>query len=145
MYRIPKYRVELVREGSQVSEYKSVCSPGDAASVIEAYLRGVDREHFIVLLLNTKNRLIGINTVSVGSLDLCIAHPREVFKPAILANAAGIIIAHNHPSGDTTPSRDDVELSKRIKDAGEILGIPLLDSIIVGDGPFYSLKENGLI
>jgi DNA repair protein RadC len=145
MYRIPKYRIELIRDGSQKTEVKKVSSPSDAVPIIQAYLERVDREHFIILLLDIKNKLIGINTVSIGSLNASVVHPREVFKAAILANAAAIIMAHNHPSGDVEPSKDDIESTIRIKNAGEILGITLLDSIIIGNNYYCSLKERGLV
>ena len=105
-------------------------------------MQGLDREHFVVLLLDIKNKVIGINTVSIGNLDSSIAHPREVFKPAILSNAGSILLAHNHPSGDPTPSREDIEITHRLVNAGNILGINVLDHIIIGDG-YRSLKEAG--
>jgi len=145
MYSIPKYKIELIRDGSQKTEVKKVSSPSDAVPIIQAYLERVDREHFIILLLDIKNKLIGINTVSIGSLNASVVHPREVFKAAILANAAAIIMAHNHPSGDVEPSKDDIESTIRIKNAGEILGITLLDSIIIGNNYYCSLKERGLV
>lgn len=144
MYRIPRYRIQLVRDGSQASEIKKISSPQEVEPVCRAYLGELDREHFCVLLLDTKNQIIGINTVSIGTLDTSLVHPREIFKPAILASAAGIILFHNHPSGDPTPSREDTEVTKRIIEAGKILGITVLDHIIVGD-TFSSLKEKGLL
>ena len=95
------------------------------------------------LLMNTKNQVLAIKTVSVGDLSSSIVHPREVFKDAVLASAASLIIAHNHPSGDPTPSAEDIAVTRRLMDAGEILGIELLDHIIIGDGVFVSLKERG--
>src|SRR4029453_1700855 len=97
----------------------------DAVTTLAAYLAEEDREHFVVLLLNSKNCLIGINTVSIGSLTSSLAHPREVFKRRILANAAAIIVAHNHPSGEPTPSYDDVEITKRLQAGADLLGIRL--------------------
>lgn len=99
MYRIPIYQVRLVRDGSQRAERKKVSHPAVAAEVLRVYLDGVDREHFVVLLLDTQNQIIGIHTVTVGTLDASLIHPREIFKPAILANAASVVLAHNHPSG----------------------------------------------
>ena len=95
--------------------------------------------------MDTKNRVLSIKTVSIGDLSSSIIHPREVFKDAIVASAASLIVAHNHPSGDPTPSADDVAVTKRLMDAGGILGIDLLDHIVIGDGKFVSLKERGLI
>ena len=100
----------------------------------------------MVLMLDTKNRVIGINTVSVGILDSALVHPREVFKPAILCNASSIILAHNHPSGDPSPSFEDQRVTKRIKEAGDLLGIEVLDHVVVGEqGRFCSLKERGMM
>src|SRR5262249_32765455 len=97
----------------------------------------------VLVLLNAKHRPIGLNTVSVGSLTASIVHGREVFKPAIAGNAAAVILAHNHPSGDPSPSTEDVELTKRLRDAGELLGIRVLDHVIVGDGKHYSFVDAG--
>jgi len=96
-------------------------------------------------LLNQKNGIIGINTVSVGNLSSSIVHPREVFKPAIVAGAASIIVAHNHPSGDPTPSSNDIYVTTRLKEAGDILGIAVLDHVIIGDGCYVSLKARDLL
>ena len=145
MYRIPRYRVCLVREGSHPSEVKSINSPADAYSLLRTYLDGADREHFVAVLVDTKNKVIGINTVSVGALNTTIVHPREVFKPAVLCNAAGVLLAHNHPSGDATPSEDDMKTTRRLRVAGTILGITVLDHIIVGEDGYFSFKAQGLI
>jgi DNA repair protein RadC len=91
-----------------------------------------------------KNNVRGVNTVSIGDLGSATAHPREVFKPAILANAASILMLHNHPSGDPTPSADDIDVSRRINDAGQLLGIELLDHVVIGGDSFVSMKEKGL-
>ncbi len=144
MYEIPVFRVSLIRDRSQKAAKNSISGPFDAVKILGDYLEGEDREHFVVLLLNTKNKLIGINTVSIGSLDSSIVHPREVFKPAIVGNAAAILLGHNHPSGDTTPSKEDIEVTRRLVAAGELLGIAVLDHIIIGDD-YISLKEEGLI
>lgn len=142
-YRIPVVRIEMVRERSMASEVKQIRCAEDAARICQAYLEGVDREHVIVLLLDTKHKVIGIHTVSVGSLDASIIHPREVLKPAILANSSGIIVAHNHPSGDPTPSQEDIAVTRRMAEACKIIGIDLLDHIVVGYERFCSLKEQG--
>ena len=133
-YLIPEYKVMLVRDKKIETDTKFINSSDDANKLLQSYLNGVDREHFVVILLNRKNGIIGINTVSVGDLSSSIVHPREVFKPAIVAGAASIIVAHNHPSGDPAPSRDDINVTKRLKEAGDILGINVLDHIIIGDG-----------
>jgi DNA repair protein RadC len=137
MYSIPVYRVSLVKESSIKMSEESFRSPLDLAKVLSKYFHGLDREHFVVVALNSRNRIIGINTVSIGSLDQSIVHPRETFKAAILCNAAAIVLAHNHPGGSTQPSRDDREVTARLKNAGELLGIKVLDHIIMGEGLDY--------
>jgi len=139
MYKIQKYTICLVKDSSFKVGNNKVTVPQTAAEILRSYLQGVDREHFVVMMLDNKNKVIGINTSHVGTLAGTFFHPREIFKPAILSNAAGIIIAHNHPSGDATPSEDDRNTTKRIKEAGEVLGIQLFDHIIIGEeGSFYS-------
>lgn len=145
MYRISVYKVMLVKDGNTTAPKNIISNPAEAHEVAQSYLAGLDREHFAVILLNTKNRVIGINTVSVGTLNSSLVHPREVFKPAIVGNAAMVILAHNHPSGDPTPSREDVEVTRRLVEAGKILGIEVLDHIIIGEENYYSLKEKGLM
>ncbi len=104
-----------------------------------------DKEAFILLSLNSKNGVIAIRTISIGSLNANIVHPREVFKAAIFDSANGIIVAHNHPSGDPTPSREDIEITKKLVESGAFLGIPLLDHVIIGDDKYHSMKEAGHI
>jgi DNA repair protein RadC len=145
-YKVPEYKVMLVRDNKKIeTKTMFIQSPDDVNTIIQSYLNGVDREHFVIVLLNTKNGIIGINTVSVGNLSASLVHPREVFKPAIVAGAASIIVAHNHPSGDPAPSRDDINVTKRLKEAGDILGIGVLDHIIIGDGCYVSLKAKDLL
>jgi DNA repair protein RadC len=100
-------------------------------------------EVFAILCVTTKHRVIAYHEVSRGTLDSTLVHPREIFKAVLLANAAAIVAAHNHPSGDPTPSPDDLELTHRLAAAGDVLGIPMLDHIIIGDGCYYSFKEAG--
>ncbi len=119
-----------------------VRGPEDVVSVVGATLKGRKKEHFLVLLLDTRGRLIRVSPVSVGSLDSSVVHPREVFKEAISASAASVIFAHNHPSGDPEPSEDDIQLTRRLVEAGRLLGILVLDHVIVGDGAFLSLKAS---
>lgn len=126
-------------------EKKQILSSKDASLVLENNLRGLNKEHFIILMLNTKNFLLGVETVSIGSLNSSIVHPRELFKSAINKSAAAIILAHNHPSGDATPSREDIEVTKRIKSGGQLLGIDVIDHIIIGDNCYYSFKEEKMI
>jgi DNA repair protein RadC len=119
-------------------------SPRAIADLLSYLYKGADREIFTAVLLSTKNDVIGVSIVSVGNLSSALVHPREVLKPAILANAASIIIAHNHPSGDMTPSAEDVEITRRLSEACNTMGIELLDHVILGDtGFFRSLKEGG--
>ncbi len=130
----------------QVPQAKfSIQMPGDAARYIEDDIKYLKQEHFITLMLDTKNQVISKETISIGTLNSSIVHPREVFKPAIKKSVSAIILAHNHPSGDPTPSREDIEVTKRLVKAGELLGIDVLDHIIIGDSKYISFKEEGFI
>jgi DNA repair protein RadC len=143
-YKVPSYKVMLIKDSS--TEIKEpVRSPFDVKRVFMQYLEGADRENMVVAFLDRKGNLLGLNTVSVGGLHSSIVHPREVFKPAIIMGAASVILCHNHPSGDTTPSKEDIDITRRLINAGEIIGIQILDHVIVGDDNYYSLKEHGLI
>ena len=129
----------------QGGERAVVTNPFAAAALIEAHLAGVDREYFGLLLLDTKNRVIGINTVSVGDLCSTLVHPREVFKPAVLSNAASVLLFHNHPSGNLDPSPEDIAVTNRICEAGRIMGIDVVDHVVLGDkGNFVSLRNKNL-
>ncbi|MDR1961803.1 MAG: DNA repair protein RadC [Gracilibacteraceae bacterium] len=119
-----------------------VREPADAAKLLND-MRLLDREHFRVILLNTKNMVLGIEPVSIGSLNTSVVHPRECFKEALRYGANAVILAHNHPSGDPAPSRQDIDLTRRLVESGKILGIEVLDHIIVGDKNFVSMKERG--
>ncbi|MHB1417970.1 MAG: JAB domain-containing protein [Bacillota bacterium] len=141
---IPVVKIIMMKE-RQVLYENPVTSCDVAAEVAQKFLEGADRENFIILCLDIKNNITAINTVSIGCLNASMVHPREVYKPAILSNSAGIILAHNHPTGKTDPSKEDIEVTKRLVDAGRILGIDVLDHIIVGDGSSYSFKKQGLI
>jgi DNA repair protein RadC len=118
--------------------------PADAARLLQDRLGNEPVEVCLLLLLNTKNRLIGVHELGRGTLDACIVHPRDVFKVALLANAASVIVGHNHPSGDSTPSADDVKLCARLRRCAELIGVDVLDFVIVGDGRAFSFKEAGL-
>jgi DNA repair protein RadC len=147
-YSLPVYKIALVRETAlKLAHQPRMISSGDVAEIVRTYLAGTDREHFLVLTLDSKNRLIGLNTVSIGSLNSSLAHPREVMKLAILQNAAAIIVAHNHPSGEVTASQEDRNLTDRLKQVSELLGIRLLDHVIVGDGTerVFSFADDGLL
>ncbi|HLL57342.1 MAG TPA: DNA repair protein RadC [Rubrobacteraceae bacterium] len=119
-----------------------ISSPADVDRLLRGRIANLDRENFVVVLLNTKNEVIESPLVSVGTLSAALVHPREVFKPAIRASAASVILAHNHPSGKVEPSREDREVTGRLVESAEILGIEVLDHVILGDG-FYSMKEHG--
>jgi DNA repair protein RadC len=119
-------------------------TPESVMGLVKGRLRGKKKEHFLALLLDTRGQVIKISEVSVGSLDTSIVHPREVFKEAISASAASVIFVHNHPSGDPEPSEDDIKLTKRLFEVGEIMGIDVLDHVIIGDKNYLSLKSRGL-
>jgi DNA repair protein RadC len=132
-----------LENSSASSDRPVVKTPEDVASLVGGRLKDKKKEYFLALLLDTRNRLIRIAEVSVGSLNASIVHPREVFKEAITASAAAVVFAHNHPSGVAEASEDDIKLTKRLAEAGEIVGIDVLDHIIIGDRGFYSLKREG--
>ena len=125
------------------TEREHITSPGDAAQYLMGRMRNLTHEYFVVLLLNTKNRIIRVKQIAEGSLTSAVVHPREVFAPAVMAHAACILVAHNHPSGDPYPSTEDRSLTKALEEAGNVMGIPLLDHVVVGDGRYYSFKEHG--
>lgn len=146
MKKIDVVSIKLVKDKDLMADIptKAIKSPTDAEYLIRWFLEDLDREHFIIILLDTKHQISAIHTVGIGSLNSCIVHPREVFKPAILANAHSIILSHNHPSGVAQPSNEDIKITKRLIEAGEVLGIEVLDHIILGDN-ICSMKEIGLI
>jgi DNA repair protein RadC len=120
-------------------------SPEDGAKYMMNDMRFLSQEHFVCLYLNTKNQVIHKQTIFIGSLNASIVHPREVFKEGLKRSAASIIALHNHPSGDPTPSREDIEVTKRLVECGKIIGIELLDHLIIGENKFVSLKEKGYL
>ncbi|CAG0953172.1 hypothetical protein METP3_00336 [Methanosarcinales archaeon] len=126
-------------------EKPKINSPEDVYRRIYPKIREQKKEFFIELCLDTKNQVIKEETISVGSLNANIVHPREVFKLALAESAAHIIVVHNHPSGDPTPSREDIEITKKLVETGNIIGITLLDHVIIGDGRHFSMKEAGHI
>lgn len=126
-------------------EAVSVSSPGDAAGLVMEEMRHNLREHFRVVLLDTKNKVMGIEEISIGSLNTSLVHPREVFRPAIRKACASVILIHNHPSGDPTPSREDLDVTRRLVEAGKLVGIEVLDHLVIGDGKFVSFREKGLL
>ena len=129
---------------SETGEKPVIKTPEEVVNLVKGKLKGKKKEHFLVLLLDTRNHLIEVANISVGSLDTSVVHPREVFKEAISASAASVIFVHNHPSGDPTSSEDDIKLTKRLAEVGEIMGIDVLDHIIIGDKNYLSLKREGL-
>ena len=126
-------------------DLEQIKSPSDVAQILIPRLGDLQHEKFEVILLNTKHKIIGIKEISRGSLNSSIVHPREVFRIAIKRSSASIIVAHNHPSGDTTPSEEDIELTKRLIKTGEIVGIDLLDHLIIAQQNYISLKEKQLV
>ncbi len=142
-YRAPRYRVILVCEKAGAESPELIQDSRTAVSLFRPCFEGLDREHFVVCGLDAKHRVIGINVVSVGTLTLSIVHPREVFKPLIVMNAAAWLCAHNHPSGDSGPSQEDRVLTKRLREAADLLGITLLDHLILGEERYYSFADEG--
>lgn len=120
-------------------------SPEDGANYVMNDMRFLSQEHFVVIYLDTKNQVIHKQTIFIGSLNASIVHPREVFKEAIRRSSASIICVHNHPSGDPTPSREDIDVTKRLAECGRMLGIEVLDHLIIGEKKFVSLKEKGYL
>ena len=147
--RITKYKLELVKESSKVYEVESkVSSPSGVRDYLEQIFKlSIQAEEVaVILVLDSKNNVIGAFEVSRGSLNTSTVHPREVFKRAFLLNGSSIILAHNHPSGDVTPSKEDINITRRLVDGGKLLGVELLDHVIVGeDGDFMSFKQDELL
>jgi DNA repair protein RadC len=131
--------------GAPAARRPVVRAPGDVAALVGPRLRHLDREHFCAVLLNTRHAVIDVATVAIGGLDRAPIHPREVFKEAIRQSAAAVILVHNHPSGASEPSQDDLRITARLADAGRVVGIEVLDHLIIGDGHFTSLRDRGVI
>lgn len=143
--RINLVSVKLVREGSILYKTRNISTSGDAAGIGRQFLEDLDREQVMLLCLDNRNQPTSINVVSIGTNNSSLIHPREIFKIAVLSNAASIILYHNHPSGETQPSQEDIEVSKRIEKAGKLMGIELLDHLIIGsENRYCSLKEQGM-
>ncbi|MFJ7921563.1 JAB domain-containing protein [Lysinibacillus fusiformis] len=138
-------QVKLVREKSLLYKERKIRSPHDAYILMKEFIGDADREHFVVLCLDTKNQPTCIQTVHIGSLNASIVHPREVLKSALLSNSASIIVGHNHPSNVCDPSAEDIQVTERLKEACNILGIDLLDHLIICTDTFKSLKEASVI
>ncbi|WP_010233423.1 JAB domain-containing protein [Clostridium arbusti] len=138
--------IKMVKEKELHYQYEDISRPRESVDLIKNIIGDMDREALVVITLDVKNHPTSINICSTGSLNSSIVHPREVFKTAILGNAASILIGHNHPSGNPTPSNEDINITKRLKEAGKILGIEVLDHIIIGSFDNYiSFKEKGLL
>lgn len=143
--RVNIVSLKMIKDKSFLFKTRVIKSPSDMYNLTKEFLENADRESFIVVCLNTKNEPINVSTVSTGTLNSSLIHPREVFKVAVLSNANSIICAHNHPSGSIAPSKEDKGITYKIKESGEILGIKLLDHIIVGNDNFYSFKQNNIL
>ncbi len=137
-----RYRRVRVESSGAIS--KRIANSADVARTF-AFLSEVDREQFVAVYLNARNKILSFQIVSVGTLTGSLVHPREVFKGAILANAAAVVLIHNHPSGDANPSGEDLTVTKRLVDAGELLGIRVLDHLILGDPGYVSMADRGLM
>jgi DNA repair protein RadC len=140
-------RIRLVSTKLSVREPRcsyAVNSPDEAAHLLQRLVGHADREHFVGLCLDAKHKVTHAHVVSIGTTTSTLAHPREVFKAAILANATAVIIGHNHPSGDVTPSPEDHELTARLRQAGEVIGIPVLDALVVGPGRRFFAMSAGM-
>lgn len=148
--RMPAKRVNIVsikvtKESSVLYKGRRIRSPRDSYELIRTFIEESDREMFVLMCLDTKNQPTSIQVSHIGSLNASIVHPREVMKAAVLSNSASIIVFHNHPSGITNPSPEDIEVTKRLSEAGKILGIELLDHLIIGENSFLSFKEKGYL
>jgi DNA repair protein RadC len=143
MYSLPVVRLSVVRESTVKAESKKIKSSEDVFTLLKDYMATLDREEFWVVMLDAKHTVTGLHKVSVGALTGTIVHPREVFKAAVLSNAAAIIAVHNHPSGDPEPSAEDRSLTVKLKNAGGIIGISLLDHVVIGHGSYVSFADRG--
>lgn len=143
---LPIFTTKLVRERDfSFTERDQVTTPQEVAVILQDYFIDRDREEFVVCLLDTANRLIGLSVASVGGLAASIVEPRQVFKVAVLANAAAVIVAHNHPSGNPEPSREDCRITQQLVEAGQLMGIPIHDHLIITSDGYTSLAERGLL
>ncbi len=126
-------------------ELTSITNPDACAAVLMPILRYKQEENFVAVLLNTKSKVMQVEYIARGSLNSAVVHPREVFAPAIINHAAAILVGHNHPSGDPTPSKEDRELTNSLVSTGKVMGIPVVDHIVIGDGIYFSFREHGYI
>lgn len=135
----------MTKERNVYYENKKVRSPQDSAEIFRNFIGNADREMFVVMCLNTKNEVTSLTVAHIGSLNASVVHPREVFKTAILSNSFAIAVCHNHPSGNPTPSPEDISVTQRLVQAGQIIGIEVLDHIVLGDDKHVSLAELGWV
>jgi DNA repair protein RadC len=143
--RLPLYSTRLVRETEfTYPDRFQVSAPSDVADILRDYFQDKDREEFLTVMLDTAHTVIGLTQVSIGGLAASIVEPRQVFKTAILANAAALILAHQHPSGNPEPSREDIRITRQLADAGKIMGIPIHDHLIITEAQYTSLAERGV-
>jgi DNA repair protein RadC len=144
--RLPLYSTRLVRETEfTYPDRFQVSTPEDVAAILQDYYQDKDREEFLTVMLDTANTVIGLTLVSIGGLAASIVEPRQIFKTAILANAAALILAHQHPSGNPEPSREDIRITRQLVEAGKIMGIPIHDHLIITDSQYTSLAERGVL
>lgn len=140
-----RVNAKSITELKKKLESKSITEPEEAADLMRSYITDFNKEHFIIASFDTRNRLLGVDNISTGILTSAIVHPREVFLSAIKRHAANIIAAHNHPSGDPNPSDEDIRITKRLQDAGGIMGIEINDHIILTKNSYFSFKEKGMM
>ena len=144
--RLPLYSTRLVRETEFTYPTRfQVTEPGEVATILHDYFSDKDREEFLIVLLDTAHTVTGLSQISVGGLSSSVVEPRQIFKTAMLANAAAIILAHQHPSGNPEPSQEDIKITRQLTEAGEIMGIPVHDHLIITESDFTSLAERGVI
>lgn len=153
-FGLPKYKIEQLKAFREISrrlyetkpyEGARVTSPDVVFDILRNRFMNLEVEVFTAVLLDTKNQVIDVVDISSGTLNCCVVHPRDVFKVAIRRNSNCLLVSHNHPSNDTTPSAEDINITKRLVEAGNIIGIKVLDHIIVGKDTYLSMKEKGLI
>lgn len=137
------YTVSTVRQRRRGKRPPEIRDPKAVYELVRPLVQAADREHFYAVYLNTRHQVLAVDLVSVGSLNASIVHPREVYKRGIVLSAAALLVVHNHPSGETEPSEDDLAITRRLQEAGSLLGIPLLDHLILGRTGYRSLKEEG--
>ena len=146
-YRLKTYRVQFVAEPQEFPAGSACRSSDDVQRVARAIYDTLDadKEHFVLLALNNKNRVNGFKVISTGSLTASLVHPREVWRAALHLCAAGVVFVHNHPSGDPAPSPEDIDITRRLKETADVLGIRVLDHVVLGQERFFSFNDRGLL